>query len=219
MLNMSLLTTTSLTLQKSASRRLFEKRNFELLFQHDQKKSQLTGKGSKDNQIGYLFKSFEEALLNETQVLYQLQQVFFPPEGHLNIVPIPFVVTIFVDRITDSRVSTSESSFNCTSEQGRCLWDNIAMEWYPEGSVLAYNDELRQYVSLIHTKLRELEYVSWNILQILTTFGQGGEHRDVSFILKVNQLEQMPRDEDVSNALLALMTWVSSQCVYCVNLH
>ena len=214
--------TTGLTFQKSASQRSptrpslkGEKHHFELLFQDNEKKSQDKSKFlHNDYQIGYLFKFFEDALLNDTKVLYQLQQLFFPPEGHMNIVPLPFSVTIFVERITDTKMATSESSsFNCTSTQGQCLWKNIAMEWFPEGSSLAYNDELRQYVSLIHNKLRELEYVSWNILQILATFGHGNEHGVVTFTLKVNQLEQVPLDEDVANALLALMTWVSELTV------
>ena len=162
-------------------------------------------------QASNLYRALELSLLNDSNVLYELQDVFFPPDSHLHVARIPFSVTIIVESITHlNSIPSSQTPFNCSYGNSGCYWSNILIDWYPEVTAGEYSDDLRQYVLSIHSKLRELEYVSWQVLQLLAEFGQSEDHKMVRFTLRVSRLEALPRKEDAEKAILSLMSWVSS---------
>ncbi len=157
-------------------------------------------------QAAYFHRTLVTALLNDSNVLYQLQQVFFPTNDHLNVVRLPFSVSIIVESVSSPN-NQSTTPFNCSTV---CRWSNVLVDWYPEVSADLYSDDLRQYVLSIHEKLRELEYVSWSVLQLLAEFGEKEDHHPlVSFTLTVPEVKALPSIEDASRALLSVMAWVS----------
>ena len=165
---------------------------------------------SSPNQATNLYRALELSLLNDSNVLFELQDVFFPPNSHLNVARIPFSVNIIVESVTHpNSIPPSQTPFNCSYGNSGCYWSNILIDWYPEVTAGEYSDDLRQYVLSIHSKLRELEYVSWQVLQLLAELGRSEEHQMVSFTLRVSRLEVLPRREDAQKAILSLMSWVS----------
>lgn len=161
-------------------------------------------------QTANLYLVFEDSLLNDSNVLYQLQQVFFPFANHLNVARVPFNISIIVDEITNQGMNHPNTPFNCTRAVNGCIWPGVLIDWHPEVTADLYSDDLRQYVLSIHQKLKELEFISWSLLQLLAEFGQREDHPLVSFTLTVSSLPALPNKEDTTQALLSLMTWVST---------
>ncbi len=174
---------------------------------------------SSQNQVAYFYNKLEKALLNDSNTLYHLQQIFFPTTDHLNAAKVPFLINIIVESI--STINTSLSSqlvdtvFNCSSSTTgyMCKWCDVHVDWYPEVTADLYSDDLRQYVLSVQDELRELEYVSWSVLQLLAKFGAREDHPVVHITLTVSELNALPGNDEASQALLSLMAWVS-----CINI-
>lgn len=167
---------------------------------------------SPSKRLAYFYSVLEKSLLNDSVTLYQLQQVFFPTNNHLNAAKVPFRVSITVESVTNSSTTIEfgeDTVFNCSSTSGMCVWSNIHIDWYPEVNADLYSDDLRQYVLSVQDKLRELEFVSWSVLQLLARVSAREDHPAVDLVFTVSTLNALPSNEDASQALLSIMAWVS----------
>ena len=161
-----------------------------------------------------LFNILEQTLLNDSVALYQLQDLFFPPD-EVMITTASIQLAIEIGNITSCYKSRSYCTYN---ETCKCYQKAITYRW-------TSSDEISKHFQLLQSLFDESSCETYSNIDIITTgmiglfLKQGGctnnyfsyQEREKSVNLSMH-IQEIEDSDDLYSSLPSLVSWVS--CSY-----